>query len=51
MTTAKVHACAAQSATSVLAPLGIARREPGPLDVEIEIPFRVARQLNNDFQH
>ena len=28
-----------QSATSALAPLGIARREPGPLDVQIEILF------------
>jgi len=40
-----------RSASSALAPLGIARREPGPLDVEIEIPFSVATQLNNDFQH
>src|SRR5271165_1954703 len=39
MTTTKVQAYAAQSATSVLAPFGIARREPGPLDVEIEILY------------
>jgi hypothetical protein len=32
MTTTKVQAYAAQSATSALAPLGIARREPGPLN-------------------
>ncbi len=39
MTTTKVQAYAAQSATSALAPLGIARREPGPLDVEIEVLY------------
>jgi uncharacterized zinc-type alcohol dehydrogenase-like protein len=39
MTATKVQAYAAQSATSTLAPLGIARREPGPLDVEIEILY------------
>lgn len=35
----KVKAYAAQSATSSLAPHGIVRREPGPLDVEMEILF------------
>src|SRR5437667_9204488 len=39
MTTTKVRAYAAQSASSALAPLGIARRELGPLDVEIEILY------------
>jgi uncharacterized zinc-type alcohol dehydrogenase-like protein len=39
MTTTKVRAYAAQSAPSALAPLGIARREPRPLDVEIEILY------------
>ena len=39
MTTTKVRAYAAETATSALAPLGIARREPGPLDVEIEILY------------
>lgn len=39
MTTTKVHAYAAQSATSPLAPLGITRRESGALDVEIEILY------------
>jgi uncharacterized zinc-type alcohol dehydrogenase-like protein len=39
MTTTKVQAYAAQSATSALAPFGITRREPGPLDVEIEILY------------
>ncbi len=39
MTTTKVQAYPAQSATSALAPLGIARREPGPLDVEIEVLY------------
>src|SRR3989475_11926324 len=39
MTTTKVRAYAAQSAPSALAPLGIARREPRPLDVEIEVLY------------
>jgi uncharacterized zinc-type alcohol dehydrogenase-like protein len=39
MTTTKVQAYAAQNAASALAPLGINRREPGPLDVEIDILF------------
>ncbi len=39
MTTTNIPAYAAQSATSALTPLGITRREPGPLDVEIEILF------------
>ncbi len=39
MTATKVKAYAAQSATSALASLGITRREPGPLDVEMEILF------------
>src|SRR5947209_4180404 len=39
MTKTKVQAYAAQSATSVLAPVGIARRKPGPRDVEIEILY------------
>ncbi len=39
MTTTKVQAYAAQSASSALAPLCIARREPGPPDVEIEILY------------
>ncbi len=39
MTATKVQAYAAQSVRSALAPLGIARREPGPLDVEIEILY------------
>jgi hypothetical protein len=51
MTTTKVQAYATQTASSALAAFAITRREPGPLDVEIEIPFSVATQLNNDFQH
>src|SRR2546430_7172789 len=39
MTTKKVPAFAAQSATSSLAPFNIMRREPGPQDVEIEILY------------
>ena len=39
MTTTKVKAYAAHSATSALAPFGITRREPGSLDVAIEILF------------
>jgi uncharacterized zinc-type alcohol dehydrogenase-like protein len=39
MMTSKVQAYAAQSASSALAPFGIARREAGPLDVEIEILY------------
>jgi uncharacterized zinc-type alcohol dehydrogenase-like protein len=39
MTTTKVPAYAAQSATSGLAPFNITRREPGPEDVAIEILF------------
>lgn len=39
MTTTKVQAYAAQSATSALAPFGITRREPGPREVEIEILY------------
>src|SRR5438094_4972061 len=39
MNATKVLAYAAQSAPSALAPLSIARREPGPLDVEIEILY------------
>src|SRR2546425_6780282 len=39
MNATKVLAYAAQSAPSALAPLGIARREPGPLDVETEILY------------
>ena len=39
MNKTKVQAYAAQSATSALAPLGIERREPGAMDVEIEILY------------
>src|ERR1051325_7800035 len=39
MTTTKVRAFAAQNATTALAPFRITRREPGPLDVEIEILY------------
>ena len=39
MKTPPIQAYAAQSATSSLAPLGIARREPGPTDVEIDILY------------
>ncbi len=39
MTTTKTKAYAAQSATSALAPSEIARREPGPGDVEIDVLF------------
>jgi len=39
MTTTKVQAYAAQTASSALAPFRITRREPGPLDVEIEILY------------
>src|SRR5207253_10739704 len=39
MTTTKVQAYAAQSATSALAPFRITRRGPGPLDVAIEILY------------
>ena len=40
MTTTKVQAYAAQTASSALAPFGITRREPGKLDVEIEILYK-----------
>jgi uncharacterized zinc-type alcohol dehydrogenase-like protein len=39
MTTTNAQAYATQNATSALAPLTISRREPGPLDVEIEILY------------
>src|SRR5271170_911325 len=39
MNTTNVKAYAAQSATAALAPHGIARREPGALDVEIDMLF------------
>lgn len=39
MAVTHVKAYATQSATSALAPLSIHRREPGPLDVEIEILY------------
>jgi alcohol dehydrogenase (NADP+) len=39
MNTTKAKAYATQNATSALAPFGIARREPGPLDVEMEILY------------
>ncbi len=39
MKTTKANAYAAQSASSPLAPFGINRREPGPLDVEMEILY------------
>ncbi len=39
MTTTKTKAYAARSATSPLAPFGIARRDPGPADVDIEILY------------
>jgi len=39
MTTSKAKSHAAQAATSALAPFEIARREPGPSDVEIDILF------------
>jgi uncharacterized zinc-type alcohol dehydrogenase-like protein len=39
MMTTKVQAYAAPTASSALAPFGIARRAPGPLDVQIEILF------------
>lgn len=39
MITTQAKAYAAQSATAVLAPLAINRREPGPTDVEMEILF------------
>ncbi|MFD0894682.1 NAD(P)-dependent alcohol dehydrogenase [Luteolibacter ambystomatis] len=39
MATTKVHAYAAQDAASALAPFDISRREPGALDVEIEILY------------
>lgn len=39
MPTSKARAYAAASATSPLAPVEIARREPGPRDVEIDILF------------
>lgn len=39
MTTSKVQAYAAQSATSGMTPLSINRREAGPRDVEIEISY------------
>ncbi|MFH0878679.1 MAG: NAD(P)-dependent alcohol dehydrogenase [Lentisphaerota bacterium] len=39
MKTIQVQAYAAQAATSSLAPFGIARREPGPMDVEMEILY------------
>ena len=39
MNTTKTKAYAAQDATSALTPFDITRREPGPLDVEIEILY------------
>jgi uncharacterized zinc-type alcohol dehydrogenase-like protein len=39
MNTNKIQSYAVQTASSPLAPLGIARREAGPLDVELEILF------------
>ena len=39
MNTTQVKAFGTQSATASLAPLNIARREPGPADVKIEIQF------------
>jgi len=39
MNTTNVKAYAAQNATAALTPFGINRREPGPLDVEIEILY------------
>ena len=39
MNTTKAQAYAAQAASSPLAPFGISRREPGALDVEIEILY------------
>ena len=39
MNTTQVRAYAAQAASAALAPFGIARREPGPADVEIDILF------------
>ena len=39
MTTTQAQAYAAQAATTPLAPLSIARREPGPTDVAMEILF------------
>src|SRR5256885_6746834 len=39
MTTTKAQAYAAQTASSALAPFGITRRGPGPLDIEIEILY------------
>src|ERR1700679_1770500 len=39
MNTTQTQSYAAQTATSALAPFPIARREPGSLDVEIEILF------------
>ncbi len=39
MTTTNVKAYAAQNATAALTPFGINRREPGPLDVEIDILY------------
>ena len=39
MKTTPIKAYAAQSGSSSLAPLGIARREPGPADVEIDILY------------
>ena len=39
MTTTKVQAYAAHSASSALAPFSITRREAGPLAVEIEILY------------
>jgi D-arabinose 1-dehydrogenase-like Zn-dependent alcohol dehydrogenase len=39
MPSSKAKSYAAQTATSALAPFEIARREPGPRDVEIEVLF------------
>jgi uncharacterized zinc-type alcohol dehydrogenase-like protein len=39
MTTTNARAYAAQSATAPLAPFSVARREPGPADVDIEILY------------
>jgi uncharacterized zinc-type alcohol dehydrogenase-like protein len=56
MNTTKVQAYAAQSPASVLAPLSIARREAGALDVEIEILYcgvchSDLHTVRNDWNH
>jgi hypothetical protein len=47
MTTTKVKAYATQSAVSALAPFGLNRREPGPQEVDLEMPAKLFTHFFN----